>query len=324
MNVTSAGTYTIALEELWGVLAAHQLWLFGEKGGKRADLSRLRLEGVSLRGVNLSRAKLVGAKIINCDFAGAQLEGADLYGVDLTGTNLTATNCLRADLRGAQLKGSDFTGAELSGADLRSGAPDVGWRRDGILCGKRSRGGAASASGQSRRRAAERRHDPQGRPHPCQHAQRQAGRRGSDRHDDEGRGPDRRRSVPLRPHRCAPRSGQRRRRQAGRRGAERRQSDRRRSVDPWRSANADVSESVRVDDSAEAWTKLQEKIVSHTALGRDRRCLGFARGIRPRRSFRPRSLGLEPGRRGVPGSAAARDQADRGLAQSLQLRPFGP
>ena len=38
--MTSAGTYAMPLEELWGVLAAHQLWLFGEKGGKRATLVR--------------------------------------------------------------------------------------------------------------------------------------------------------------------------------------------------------------------------------------------------------------------------------------------
>ena len=92
MNPTGASPKTMPLEELWAVLAAHSLWVNGEKGGRRADLSRLRLEGAQLRGVNLTKAKLVGAKIINCDLAGARL-------VTGTYTDRAAMAELLADVR---------------------------------------------------------------------------------------------------------------------------------------------------------------------------------------------------------------------------------
>ena len=76
------------------VLADHKLWL-KSKGGQRADL----------RGVDLQGAYLQGA-----DLRAAYLQGADLQ---------------RADLRGADLRGVDLRGAYLRGAKYKIGDKEI-------------------------------------------------------------------------------------------------------------------------------------------------------------------------------------------------------
>lgn len=65
-------TYT--KEELDEILRKHKLWLEGEEGGERADLTG---------------AVLTGAVLTRADLTGADLTGADLTGADLTDAVLT-------------------------------------------------------------------------------------------------------------------------------------------------------------------------------------------------------------------------------------------
>ena len=64
--------------DLQNILALHLLYLKGESGGQRANLS----------GANLSRANLFGANLSGADLSRANLSGANLYGADLSGANL--------------------------------------------------------------------------------------------------------------------------------------------------------------------------------------------------------------------------------------------
>ena len=93
--------------DLKTILELHLKWVFGEGGGRRADLRGAYLRGADLQGAYLRRADLQGA-----DLQGADLRGADLQGADLRG----------ADLRGAYLQGADLQGADLQGADLQGAA----------------------------------------------------------------------------------------------------------------------------------------------------------------------------------------------------------
>ena len=126
-------------EELDEVLRLHKLWLAGEDGGKRADLSRANLRGANLLMANLHRADLRGAAICGAhlygavlsraDLHGAYLNGADLGSADLRGAYLNVADLHRADLcgadlsgtyiRGADLREAELSGAELNGSDLR-------------------------------------------------------------------------------------------------------------------------------------------------------------------------------------------------------------
>ena len=77
----------ITQEELDVFLGKHKLWLVGNTGGERADLSDANLRGANLRGANLR---------------GADLRGADLWGADLWGANLRGANLRGTNLRGAK------------------------------------------------------------------------------------------------------------------------------------------------------------------------------------------------------------------------------
>lgn len=105
-------TRTYTRDGLAAILAAHRLWLRGEPGGVRANLSRADLRGADLSGAHLGRANL---------------SGADLSVADLSGASLRWTTLNSADLSGANLGGADLGWTLLSGTDLRGavGLPDA-------------------------------------------------------------------------------------------------------------------------------------------------------------------------------------------------------
>ena len=94
-------------------LRLHKLWLKGDKGGVRANLSGANLSRADLSGTDLSRAYLSGT-----DLSRAYLENANLEGADLRDANLRGANLEGAYLRGAYLRGADLRGADLSGTNL--------------------------------------------------------------------------------------------------------------------------------------------------------------------------------------------------------------
>lgn len=64
--------------ELNEVVRLHVMWLCGEEGGERADLSRADLREANLRGVDLSRADLREADLRGADLRRANFSGADI------------------------------------------------------------------------------------------------------------------------------------------------------------------------------------------------------------------------------------------------------
>ena len=95
-------------EKLAEILAAHKLWLNGEEGGVRANLSK----------ADLSCANLSGANLRCADLSGANLSGANLSKADLSCANLSWADLRCADLSGANLSGAKLSGANLSKANL--------------------------------------------------------------------------------------------------------------------------------------------------------------------------------------------------------------
>ena len=83
-------------EELKQALELHRKWIFGEKGGSRADLR--------------------GANLCDADLRGANLRGANLRGANLRGANLSRANLCDADLRGANLSRANLSRANLCDA----------------------------------------------------------------------------------------------------------------------------------------------------------------------------------------------------------------
>ncbi len=111
-------------EKLAEILAAHKLWLNGEEGGVRANLSGANLSGADLSGADLREANLSGANLHKADLSGADLSWANLSGADLGEANLSGANLHKADLSGANLSGAGLSEANLHKADL-SGAKEL-------------------------------------------------------------------------------------------------------------------------------------------------------------------------------------------------------
>ena len=112
------------------ILEKHEMWLRGEEGGERANLS-----GYDLINANLSSADLINANLRDVDLSSANLRniilrsanlrdanlmGADLRGANLINANLRNSDLRNADLRFANLSDADLRGANLRGADLRN------------------------------------------------------------------------------------------------------------------------------------------------------------------------------------------------------------
>ena len=112
------------------ILEKHEMWLRGEEGGERANLS-----GYDLINANLSSADLINANLRDVDLSSANLRniilrsanlrdanlmGADLRGANLINANLRNSDLRNADLRFANLSDADLRDANLRGADLRN------------------------------------------------------------------------------------------------------------------------------------------------------------------------------------------------------------
>ena len=70
----------ITQKELQEILHLHNMWLCGNDGGVRANLSGANLRDADLSGADLRRANLSWANLSGADLSGADLSGADLRG----------------------------------------------------------------------------------------------------------------------------------------------------------------------------------------------------------------------------------------------------
>lgn len=109
----------MTMDKLKEVLELHRKWIYGEGGGKRADLRGADLYEADLRGANLRGADLRGADLYEADLRGADLFGADLSEANLCGADLFGADMYNANLCGADLRRANLCEADLSGADLR-------------------------------------------------------------------------------------------------------------------------------------------------------------------------------------------------------------
>ena len=104
--------------ELDEVVRLHGMWLRGEGGGRRADLTGANLTNANLRHAILTGAILTGADLWNAILTDAILTEATLRGANLEDADLTGANLEDADLEDANLTRAILTGAILTDAAL--------------------------------------------------------------------------------------------------------------------------------------------------------------------------------------------------------------
>lgn len=106
------------------ICAKHALWIYGEKGGERADFSDCLLENVDLSNCNLCGADFSGAVFINCklddasmcdaDFKNAKFKQCSLRHFTAEGADFTESDFYNCDLRGAYFTASNFTNGKMA------------------------------------------------------------------------------------------------------------------------------------------------------------------------------------------------------------------
>lgn len=104
------------------LVSAHEAFLAGRPGGRRAALQFIVARQYRCDGRNLSDARLDGANLSGSSFRGAQLSRASLYCANLSRCDFTEATLQRADLRGCSFTEATLTGANLDQADLRAAA----------------------------------------------------------------------------------------------------------------------------------------------------------------------------------------------------------
>ena len=138
-------------EEISEALAAHELWLGREPGGKRmvavnADMRGAYMHGASLGGVKLRGTQLRGAYMSYADINEADMTEADMTGAymlwtKLRGVCMSRAKLCRADMTHADLTCADVTGADISTANFQgANLHGVKWTPGLALCGRAHRG----------------------------------------------------------------------------------------------------------------------------------------------------------------------------------------
>ena len=120
-----SGRRRLTQPELEMIVSAHEKFVTGKPGGKRASLKFVDMRGLDLSFRNLTDADLAGSVFDSCRMVRIQLVRANLFGCDLRGADLRQAVMVRADLRGACLRGANLAQADLTQADFREGQVSV-------------------------------------------------------------------------------------------------------------------------------------------------------------------------------------------------------
>lgn len=139
-----SGPIRLRPDRFEALVAAHEAFLAGRPGGRRATLKFIVSPGVVCEGRNLSDGRFDGADFTGARFAGADLRRASLYCANLSGCDFRGARMQRSDLRGATFAGASMAGANLDQADMRAA---VLWASDAAL-GLRWISGRSRAEGE--------------------------------------------------------------------------------------------------------------------------------------------------------------------------------
>lgn len=112
------------------ICAKHALWIYGEKGGERADFSSCLIENVDLSNCNLCSTDFSGTTFINCklddasmcdaDFKNAKFKQCSLRHFTAEGADFTESDFYNCDLQGAYFTASNFSEASFMNCCLES------------------------------------------------------------------------------------------------------------------------------------------------------------------------------------------------------------
>jgi len=127
-----AGRRRLSQAELDMIVTAHEKFVTGKQGGKRASLRFMQLSGLDLSFRNLTDADFTASILEDCRMVRTKLDRASLFGCDLRKSDMRQASLVRADLRGACLRGANLAQADLTQADFREGQIAIPHPRKGL------------------------------------------------------------------------------------------------------------------------------------------------------------------------------------------------
>ncbi|PTT71085.1 low-complexity protein, partial [Pseudomonas sp. HMWF010] len=127
-----SGRRRLSQAELDMIVSAHEKFVTGKQGGRRASLRFMNLSGLDMSFKNLIDADLSASVLEGCRMVRTKLDRASLFGCDLRKADLRQASLVRADLRGACLRGANLGQANLTQADFREGQIAIPHPRKGL------------------------------------------------------------------------------------------------------------------------------------------------------------------------------------------------
>ncbi|MDI1364745.1 MAG: pentapeptide repeat-containing protein, partial [bacterium] len=127
-----AGRRSLSQAELDMIVTAHEKFVTGKQGGRRASLKFVNLSGLDMSFRNLVDADFTGSVLDGCRMVRTKLDRANLFGCDLRKADLRQAVLIRADLRGCCLRGASLAQADLTQADFREGQIAIPHPRKGL------------------------------------------------------------------------------------------------------------------------------------------------------------------------------------------------
>lgn len=125
-----SGPIRLRPDRFEALVAAHEAFLAGRPGGRRATLKFIVSPGVACDRRKLADARFDGADFSGASFVGADLRRASLFCANLSRCDFRGASLQRSDLRGATFAGARLAGANLDQADMRAA---VLWASDEAL-----------------------------------------------------------------------------------------------------------------------------------------------------------------------------------------------
>ncbi|HIL28399.1 MAG TPA: pentapeptide repeat-containing protein, partial [Micavibrio sp.] len=91
----------LSQEALESIIAGHQKYIKGMRGGVRAVIKFKDLSGVVIKGRDMSNSDFSGCIFDDADLSGSNFTASSFFACDLKRTNMAHGNFSKCDFRGA-------------------------------------------------------------------------------------------------------------------------------------------------------------------------------------------------------------------------------
>lgn len=111
----------ISQEALESIIAGHQKYIKGMRGGVRAVIKFKDLSGVVIKGRDMSNSDFSGCCFDDADLSGSNFTASSFFACDMKRTNMAHGDFSKCDFRGACIVNANLTETNMERTDMRQG-----------------------------------------------------------------------------------------------------------------------------------------------------------------------------------------------------------